>query len=119
MPTRRTATLLTITQPDQSGGIRDTSIGFTRFSAGLGQEQLTVSHSVLDQEKGAAGGNCVADLLCSSPAEPGQNTTTGGLPSSFLEVTLPRAAIVISCGPGPVELVGARPSFLRRRIGGG
>jgi hypothetical protein len=56
-----------------------------------------VRHSVLDQEKGAAAAGT----------------------ASFLEVTLSRAAIVISCGPGAVEVVGARPSFLRRRIGAG
>ena len=119
MPTRRTATLLTITQPDQSGGIGTRPSPLRDSRPDYVKKHLTVSHSVLDQEKGAAAdGNCVAYLLCSSPAESGQNTTTGRLPSSFLEVTLLRVAIVISCGPGP-ELVGARPSFLRRRIGGG
>jgi hypothetical protein len=58
MPTRRTATLLIITQPEQSGGIGTASIAFTRFGR-FTSGTPGVAHSVLDQgERGRRQESC-------------------------------------------------------------
>jgi hypothetical protein len=61
--------LLTITQPEQSGGTGQAQ-SLSRDSAGLRQEHLTVSHSVLDQEKGAAaGGKAAREKIKNEPVQ--------------------------------------------------
>jgi hypothetical protein len=59
MPTRRTVSLLTITQPEHSGGMGQAQ-SLSRDSAELRQETLNSRHSVLDQQKGAAAGDKAA-----------------------------------------------------------
>jgi len=51
MPTRRTVSLLTMTQPEQSGGTGQAQSAFTRFGR-ITSGTPNSRHSVLDQEKG-------------------------------------------------------------------